>query len=323
MAEAIESVQAQTFADFELVISDNASTDATEEICRGAAARDSRIHYHRAEVNGGAPWNFNNTVAHSSGEYFKWLAHDDAIGPTYLEQTLAVFEHDAGVVLCHARTGIIDGQGQLVIDPDSPTAWEMQGVSAGVEARRHKRVRSPRASERLLGVLLDSIRCHEVFGLVRREAMNKTGLHHAYCSGEKVYLAEMSLLGRFHQVPEVLAFSRWHPERFSSNASARQQMLHMNPAAARRRWPMPRQVRSTYGYFEAIAGSQLPLVERAACLSALARFVLRPTKWRKIAVEYARGVGQLAQIPESLGENRARAGRHWRSLAETCSKGAA
>ncbi len=322
VAEAIESVQAQTFGDFELVISDNGSTDATEDICRELAAGDSRIRYHRADTNGGAPWNFNRAVELSSGEYFKWLAHDDVIAPTYLARTVEVLRRDSEVVLCHARTGIIDSQGELVVDPASPAVWELQGISPDVERRRLARVRSPRPQERFLGVLLDSIRCHEVFGLVRRRAMNKTGRHHAYCSGEKVYLAEMSLLGRFHEVPEMLSFSRWHAERFSSNASAREQFAHMNPGAGRRRWSLPRQVRSTCGYFEAVARGQLGLVERAGCLAALARFVLRPAKWRSIAVDYARGVGQLAQIPDSLHEVAGRARPHCAALAETCEKGA-
>src|SRR6476646_2411498 len=116
VAEAIESVLAQTYGDLELVISDNASTDATEEICRDYTARDSRVRYARAEQNGGAAWNFNRTFELSRGEYFKWLAHDDAIGPQYLARCLAVLDRDPGVVLCHTRTGIINGQGELVAD---------------------------------------------------------------------------------------------------------------------------------------------------------------------------------------------------------------
>ena len=77
MAAAIDSLLAQTFTDFELIISDNASTDATEQICRDYAHRDGRIRYYREEVNRGAAWNFTHTFELARGEYFKWHAHDD------------------------------------------------------------------------------------------------------------------------------------------------------------------------------------------------------------------------------------------------------
>src|SRR5215207_1517689 len=88
LAEAIDSVLAQTYQNFELIISDNASTDSTEEICRDYAARDRRIRYFREPQNRGAAWNFNHTFELARGEYFKWVAHDDVIGPQYLARTV-------------------------------------------------------------------------------------------------------------------------------------------------------------------------------------------------------------------------------------------
>src|SRR3954470_1068595 len=77
LAPAVSSLLAQTFADFELVICDNASTDDTEAICRRFAERDPRVRYHRNEQNVGAAPNFNRALALSTGQYFKWAAHDD------------------------------------------------------------------------------------------------------------------------------------------------------------------------------------------------------------------------------------------------------
>ena len=116
MGEAIESILAQTYTDFELLISDNASGDGTEEICREFAAQDSRIRYFRHPQNRGASWNFNQTVEHSIGEYFKWLAHDDTMGPCYLARAVEVLDQDPTLVLCHSKTGIIDSHGELVGD---------------------------------------------------------------------------------------------------------------------------------------------------------------------------------------------------------------
>jgi glycosyltransferase involved in cell wall biosynthesis len=324
VAEAIESVQAQTYSDFELLISDNASSDATEEICRDFASRDSRIHYSRAEENRGAAWNFNRAFELSRGEYFKWLAHDDVIGPQYLARAVAVLDENPTIVLCHARTGIIDGQGELVTDPGSEDleSWEIQGVSRDAELRRLDYARSPRPDLRYLGVLLYSIRNHEVFGLMRREAMHKTGLHHPYCGGEKVFLAELSLCGLFHEVPEVLAFSRWHDERFSANASASAQHAHMDPKAASR-FRLPRQFRASCGYLQAIARGELGLFQRARCLWGFSQFLMQLKKWKKVLSDYTGGVGQLAKLPDApaFHASQPAGNRHWTTLSEVYSEG--
>ena len=80
--EALDSILAQTYRDFELVISDNASTDETESICRAYAASDPRIRYYRQQENLGAMPNFNRVCELSRGQYFKWAACDDVCSPT-------------------------------------------------------------------------------------------------------------------------------------------------------------------------------------------------------------------------------------------------
>ena len=91
---ALESILAQTLTDFELIISDNASTDATAEVCRSYAAKDRRIRYYRNEKNLGAAPNFNRVVelATNGVPYFKWAAHDDVIAPTFLEKCARVLD---------------------------------------------------------------------------------------------------------------------------------------------------------------------------------------------------------------------------------------
>lgn len=85
IAQAIEAALAQTFTDFELVIRDNASNDATEEICKHYVDLDERIRYARVQHNEGAARNFNEAFAMSRGRYFKWMAHDDLIERTFLK----------------------------------------------------------------------------------------------------------------------------------------------------------------------------------------------------------------------------------------------
>ena len=84
IAEAVDSILGQDYADFTLTISDNASTDKTEEICRELTARDSRVIYERHPTNRGAAWNFNQLVRSTESPFFKWAAHDDMLLPAAL-----------------------------------------------------------------------------------------------------------------------------------------------------------------------------------------------------------------------------------------------
>src|SRR4030066_1478467 len=112
--EAIRSILNQTFTDFEFIISDNASTDKTENICRAYAATDRRIKYIRQNINIGLSKNFNHVVELSKGEYFKWVAHDDKHAETFLESCLEAIEKDSTAVLSYAKTKIIDENGDVI-----------------------------------------------------------------------------------------------------------------------------------------------------------------------------------------------------------------
>src|SRR5207248_940805 len=114
LQETLDSILAQTFVNFELVISDNASNDRTEEICRAYAARDSRIRYYRKEINRGAAWNHNRVFELSRAKYFKWACYDDLLAPTFLEKCVAVLDCDPGVVLCFSIFRDFDDYGTRV-----------------------------------------------------------------------------------------------------------------------------------------------------------------------------------------------------------------
>lgn len=89
LREALDSLLGQTFRDFELIISDNASTDATREIILQYQQRDSRIRYIRQESNIGASKNFLFVLAVSETELFMWASHDDIWAPNWLEVLLS------------------------------------------------------------------------------------------------------------------------------------------------------------------------------------------------------------------------------------------
>src|SRR5246127_6023313 len=102
--EALQSILKQTFTDFELIISDNASTDRTGEIVKAYAERDNRIRYYRNEKNIGAGWNARRVYELATGKYFKWATADDFLEPDLLRRCVEILESDPGCVAAYTRT---------------------------------------------------------------------------------------------------------------------------------------------------------------------------------------------------------------------------
>lgn len=102
LREALGSLLSQSFIDFEIVLSDNASSDGTEMICRDYAERDSRIRYFRQDENIGATANFNFVLNESSSDYFMWAAHDDVWESDFLAEMVAILDArvDVEIAFC-------------------------------------------------------------------------------------------------------------------------------------------------------------------------------------------------------------------------------
>jgi glycosyltransferase involved in cell wall biosynthesis len=194
LSQAIESVLAQEFVDFELLISDNASTDQTRAICEKYASQDQRVRYIRHDLNRGATWNFNSIFEHAKGKYFCWLAHDDMHALEYLKQSVSILDENPGVVLCFSNVVIIN---------------ETNGPIEDFPIRM--RTDSKQVSKRFFDLLMVWHDCLPIFGLIRTDALKKTPLIGSYSSGDHVLLARLGLAGRFHILPENLFLSRRHP----------------------------------------------------------------------------------------------------------------
>ena len=100
LRRAVESALRQDYPQLELIISDNASTDETEPLCRELARQDERIRYFRQPVNRGATANFNEVLHHARGEFFLWLSDDDWLDAAYVAQCVQVLQahHDYALV---------------------------------------------------------------------------------------------------------------------------------------------------------------------------------------------------------------------------------
>lgn len=196
LAAAIESALNGSFTDFELIISDNASTDGTEEISRGFAAKDDRIRYLRSPTNVGPNRNFNRVFLAATGTYFKWLAYDDLCGPDLLARCVEVLDRDPSIVLCSARYVEIDENGEPVAE--QPYRIDLSS------SKPHVR----------LGELMCTSRGHPIlFGVIRADTLRRTRLLATYRGSDRALLAEIALHGRMWEIPEVLWSSRDHPAR--------------------------------------------------------------------------------------------------------------
>jgi glycosyltransferase involved in cell wall biosynthesis len=195
--QALDSLLSQTFEDFELIISDNASTDRTREICLARAARDPRIRYFRNDTNQGAAYNFNRVFTLARGKYFKWAAHDDYCEPDFLQECVSILEGDSSVILCYPRAKVVDSEGHVLLEYHSTM------TAAG----------SPLAHQRFDAVINRRPRCSEIFGLALCDALRHTRLIGSYIASDRALLAELALLGRFQEVPFCLLVNRDHAQR--------------------------------------------------------------------------------------------------------------
>jgi glycosyltransferase involved in cell wall biosynthesis len=275
----VDSLLGQTLGDFELIVSDNASTDGTEEICREYAAADPRVRYVRQPRNIGANANYNEVIQMCRGPYVRWAADDDICAPDYLERTFALLDGDEDAVLCHSLTSYIDEDGKP-LTPDvtgfrTSDGEHVDGPDIPIAARS-LRSRSPHV--RLRDVLLRTRWCFEVFGLMRRDALMRTPLLQRFYGTDKVLLAEMALLGTWQVVDEPLWFRRCHPST-STNMSVWQKAKWSDPEAKRNILPVTRMVR---GYIDAIERQGFSPAERLQCYRALAVLAIQPDKFRKL-----------------------------------------
>jgi glycosyltransferase involved in cell wall biosynthesis len=215
LAESFDALLGQTYEDFELVVSDNASTDGTETICRKYAAQDSRIRYLRLPRNIGATPNHNHVFAESRGELFKWASHDDLYGRDLLTRCIEALDERPDVILAHTDQAVIDGDGQVTVPYDYTLATD-----------------SPHAPDRFRSLLFEP-GGDDFYGVIRADVLRRVKPMDSYHHADRTFVAEITLHGRFHQVPELLYFRRDHPTRAErANPSKRARCVNLDPRRA-------------------------------------------------------------------------------------------
>jgi glycosyltransferase involved in cell wall biosynthesis len=199
VSEAIEAVLKQSFGDLELIISDNASSDRTEQICRDYAASDKRVRYYRNCVNVGVNPNYRRVFSLSTAEYFKWVTHDDLQTLDFLEKSVPIMDRDRGIVVCYPRVAVIDQHGNVL---------KRRSYGLDTDSRHFLK-----PDKRLQQILCINWGSPPLYGLMRSSVLRRTPLLGSTYAADQVLLAELALHGRFHEIPEDLLLHREHAHR--------------------------------------------------------------------------------------------------------------
>jgi len=254
LREAIESLLAQSFSDFELVISDNASSDGTEALCREFAARDPRIRYERLPENIGGVANHNRVAARATGRYFMWAASDDVWRPGYVQRCVELLERDPGVVVAFAVNTLIDETGH-------PVREVPKGPSLAVDDVVERFKRSTEIYRTI----------EPFYGLIRREALQRCAPMVRHPGFDRILFAELALLGKLEQICEPLYVRRIHAgQSVGTHPSLKSRYRWISPNRSRR-FVYPHLEYAAH--FAAATWRAAPSMKiRAACLWHLARW---------------------------------------------------
>ncbi|NTV09395.1 MAG: glycosyltransferase family 2 protein [Zoogloea sp.] len=268
--QAIDSILEQTLGDFELIISDNASTDATASICQAYAARDARIRYFRQRSNMGAPRNWNFVLRHARAPYFKWASANDFCDARLLQVCIELLERDKPAVACFGRTCLIDDHGRPL------------GLYSGdIE------IADPRPSERFRTICRRLRMNNLLGGVIRTRALRRLGPMHAYPAGDLPLVAGLALAGTIRMCNGAIFYRRIGEASFSAQLTQEELQYFLDPSAGSvHRFAALKRHRD---HVRAILSAPITLTEKLASLAA----ALRHASWD--AMRHARRAGSGSQ----------------------------
>jgi glycosyltransferase involved in cell wall biosynthesis len=254
LESSIASVLGQSFTDFELIICDNASTDRTASICQDLAAGDSRIRYHRNEVNVGAAGNYNKLVSLARAPYFRWNNADDLLHPDLHQRCYEALTKCEDAVLAAGSTVIIDAEGKQIGCYEDNIALS-----------------SDRASERFREFHERIGLTNVIYGLMRTDAMRRTRLMGTgkLPAGDIKFMAELCLYGKFVTIDEPLFYRRMHETASSwDRSNGRVQAEFWSASAGGFSFPYWRSMAHNVG---SVVRAPIPGAERRELYKYLAR----------------------------------------------------
>ncbi|MBB5872075.1 glycosyltransferase involved in cell wall biosynthesis [Allocatelliglobosispora scoriae] len=190
---AFDSLRAQEFTDFEVVVCDNGSSDGSWAICEKYAELDPRWRIERNPVNVGINGNFNKILGLARGEFFRLAAHDDLMAPTLIGRSVEALDAHPEAVLAYPGTVVIDGDG------NETTYWD-----GDID------LTDPSPTRRLVTIAGRWRLANEVMGMVRTEVLRRTDPRSPYLSSDIATMIELVARGPFVRIDEPLFFRRIH-----------------------------------------------------------------------------------------------------------------
>lgn len=211
--ESLDSLLTQNYKNFEVIISDNASEDATKQICLEYVSKDKRIRYYRNETNLGAAKNFNKVFELSYGKYFMWAADHDLWDKTFISRAVEIMNGDLSVAICYPQTMLIDLKGsELGITPDRLDTRSLTDPS-----------------QRFHETIWELTWCNIIYGLIRSSALRQTRLFVNVIGADNFLLAELSFIGTFAQISLPLFYRRENRPDENSEQTLKRHLKQTSP----------------------------------------------------------------------------------------------
>lgn len=267
LSEALDSLLSQDFRDFEIILSDNASTDGTEAVCRAYEARDSRIRYIRQLTNIGPTENFNFVLSQASAEYFMWAAHDDVWESDFLREMVSILDvcDDVEIAFCRFDNVTYDGRSRT----------RLFDLGEIVRPRLHDGLKAFLHHAEYNG------KANAFYGLLRRETVLKLGGLRIWGIGvwgaDMLYVFSILVHGRLALSDRVLFHKRSAPPAVASQEAD----VTLLPHRERLRLELTQRVaecREWLGYWV----GYLRILHLASRVSPVQRLVLRSIVWGKM-----------------------------------------
>jgi glycosyltransferase involved in cell wall biosynthesis len=259
LAEALDALLGQTYRDFELIISDNASTDSTEEICRRYAEQDPRVRYIRQPRNIGCAANHNVVFEYARGELFKWVADDDLYARDLVERCIELLDENPDAVLVHSWSAVVEGDD---VDVARPITYPLE-------------TSSPSAPVRFRSILIAD-GGDDDYGVIRSEVLRKVRPYDSFYHADRTIPAELVLHGRFLHVPDWLYFRREHPGSNEQEYRGVRAFCVNYDAKRANRWrhPVARLLAEyVWAYVALVNRAPLSTKDRRACYGHIARWL--------------------------------------------------
>lgn len=260
LEEELDSILSQTYQDFELIISDNASTDKTQQICQAYATKDDRIRYYRNKINLGASKNFNRVFELSRGKYFMWAGHDDVHTPDFLSRCVSILDNYSSIILCYSKTGRINNHGKLIGN---------YGLIGRFDSQKPNERFGDLINMRYPNWIM-------IYGLIRSNSLINTQLFGDYIGVDIILLAEIALLGRMYEISDYLFFRREHPQAYTNKGfdSYQEKLDWWVKTKSTARFSFP-YWKICLEYFKSVNKIPLKWSERLLCYKQIFRWLLR------------------------------------------------